>query len=344
MRVFVSQLPSSDRLSCDDQIAFSRLADSLGFDGIAIAPQVGRAGQDPGTSLLQAGILARETSRVKIAVLGNSLPSMPNPAQTAAQLGWLQNMSHGRMIAGFQLGTVDEYERTRSNPADAPAMFSEAIELIRSVWSAPEEHVFDGDYWQFRLPSSRPVIPAPPVWLTGPMEREFLNLAASTADGYIAPALFDSKSVKKGIETYRKARKKLRGDDVVGRVGWQLPVYVGETDESAWAEFLPWLEELQRDSLLDAFRIAPGLYSPKTIAKLAKAADQSLAKISDRATLDDGLFVLVGSPQTVQRKLKEALESVGCDELIGLFQIGDMPANKALENIRRFARDVLPEI
>ena len=344
MRVFVSQLPGPQALTERDLLTLARLADSLGFDGIASAPGAGRAGGNPHTSLLQAGILARETSRVKIAVLDCSLPAMPSPVQTADQLAWIQQTSHERLIAGFGLGGVEQYEQSRLNPASASDRFREALQLMNTVWQGEKPERFDGAFWTWQLPQRTALTPVPPIWTTGPAEKDFFDLAAPLSTGYVLPALIDAKTAAKGAKGFRKAFSKQRPEADAPEIVWQVPIFVGETDDSAWKEFSAWLQPWQQTCLRDAFREPPGLFSPRTIAKQEKLAEQSLATVTDREIISAGQFALVGSPESVQEQLAAAIDSIGPTTVVGLFQFGQMPVSVAQENIRRFAKQIFPNL
>ena len=53
--------------------------------------------------------------------------------------------------------------------------------------------------------------------------------------------------------------------------------------------------------------------------------------------VEKGCFAIVGSPETVADRIIEHAGEIGCGNLLGLFQLGDMPADKARENARRYA-------
>jgi hypothetical protein len=52
----------------------------------------------------------------------------------------------------------------------------------------------------------------------------------------------------------------------------------------------------------------------------------------------------VGSPETVAEKIVEHASEIGCGNMLGLFQLGDMPPEKARDNARRYAEEVLPRV
>jgi alkanesulfonate monooxygenase SsuD/methylene tetrahydromethanopterin reductase-like flavin-dependent oxidoreductase (luciferase family) len=40
---------------------------------------------------------------------------------------------------------------------------------------------------------------------------------------------------------------------------------------------------------------------------------------------EDGLYAIVGSPETVRQKLREGIKAAGCGIIQGIFQVGSMP-------------------
>ncbi|MGH7860500.1 MAG: hypothetical protein ACREQY_24480, partial [Candidatus Binatia bacterium] len=58
--------------------------------------------------------------------------------------------------------------------------------------------------------------------------------------------------------------------------------------------------------------------------------------------VEKGGFAVVGSPKTVAQKLVEWGKQIGCGNLLGLFQLGNMPAWKASKNARLYMEEVKP--
>ena len=55
-------------------------------------------------------------------------------------------------------------------------------------------------------------------------------------------------------------------------------------------------------------------------------------------------YVVVGSPETVARTLVERQQALGFGRVVGLFQVGDMPHQRALANMELFGREVMPSL
>ena len=55
-------------------------------------------------------------------------------------------------------------------------------------------------------------------------------------------------------------------------------------------------------------------------------------------------YIIAGSPETVTKKLGEAVDMLRIGHLMTLLQIGSMPKDLTLKNTRLFAEHVMPEI
>ena len=58
----------------------------------------------------------------------------------------------------------------------------------------------------------------------------------------------------------------------------------------------------------------------------------------------DGRYAIVGSPETVTGQLVESLPRLGTGNLLGLFQLGDLPAHLTKKNMTLFAEQVMPKL
>ena len=101
------------------------LAAELGFDGIGVNEHHQNAyGLMPIPGVM-AGALARRTKDCKIAVLGRALPLLSAPLMVAEEYTMLDNITGGRLIAGFVRGIGAEYHAWGVNPAVSHDRFHE---------------------------------------------------------------------------------------------------------------------------------------------------------------------------------------------------------------------------
>jgi hypothetical protein len=58
----------------------------------------------------------------------------------------------------------------------------------------------------------------------------------------------------------------------------------------------------------------------------------------------DGLYAVVGSPETVRATLESTLARLGTGNLLGLFQVGTLPGDLTRRNLELFASEVMPHL
>ena len=91
-------------------------AEELGFDAIGVNEHHQTAyGLMPAPNLIASALIQR-TKRVQIAILGRALPLVNNPIYIAEEFAMLDNLSKGRIIAGFVRGIGSEYHSSGANP------------------------------------------------------------------------------------------------------------------------------------------------------------------------------------------------------------------------------------
>src|SRR3989337_4367724 len=115
-----------------DQLAY---ADEPGSDGMLLTEhQQNIYGLMPSPNLI-ASALTQRTSRGKIVILGNLLPLHMNPMRVAEEYAMLDQMSDGRLIAGFAPGGGPETFNYDVPSANTREKFLEAADLIFRSWN-----------------------------------------------------------------------------------------------------------------------------------------------------------------------------------------------------------------
>ena len=159
-------------------------ADELGFDGVCINEHHQNAyGLMPSPNLM-ASILARQTKNVKIAVVGNALPLYDPPTRVAEEFAMIDNISGGRLIAGFVVGGGPEYYSFSINPAHARERFAEAHDIILKAWTEPGPTEYIGRHYKLRFLNTwpKPVQqPHPEIWIPGAGSVETVEFVAKQA-------------------------------------------------------------------------------------------------------------------------------------------------------------------
>ena len=112
------------------------------------------------------------------------------------------------------------------------------------------------------------------------------------------------------------------------QAGWLVPIYVAETDEPAapcvYEEHLWYFVK----RLLPGITIQPpGYTSVRSLGNILKGAGTFMLNVTDWREIVDGRYAIVGSPETVTEQLVESLGALDAGNLLGLFQLGSLPAD-----------------
>jgi alkanesulfonate monooxygenase SsuD/methylene tetrahydromethanopterin reductase-like flavin-dependent oxidoreductase (luciferase family) len=320
-------------------------AEEVGFDAICVNEHHQTAyGLMPSPNLV-AGMLVQRTKRAEIAILGNAIPLRDHPLRVAEEVAMLDVISGGRIICGFVRGIGPEYHSFTMNPAESLERFREAHDLIIKAWTEPGPFRWCGKHYRLEYvnPWPRPLQqPHPPVWLPSQGSSETVGWAAERRYSFLM-TFTKFANVVRAMEQYRNAARDLGYDPAPEQMGWSVPVYVGESDEQAMEEAAPHLEYLFNTLLKrpPSVFFPPGYLSENS----AKGVVQAFGKLGlDPVTAQqlnaDGQ-VIVGSPETVRNRLREAIDRSGVGVVVPLMQIGTMSAEMTRANLERFGQHVL---
>ncbi len=323
------------------------LAEELGFDGVCVNEHHQNAyGTMPSPNLI-AAILARQTKRVKIAVIGNALPFYNPPTRVAEEFAMLDCISGGRLIAGMVVGGGPEYYSFSVNPTFARSMYQEALDLILRAWTEPGPFEHYGQHWKLQNvnPWPRPIQqPHPPIWVPGAGSQETIDFVAQRRYSYMGIPYFHLDFFKKNFDLFREACQKNGYEADPEQTGWLLPIYVAETDEQAWAEYEKHLWYFAHKLLKGLLIFPPGYTSARSMARIGNALKRFMSSLTTRAEIEEGNYAIVGSPATVRDRLTESLKFLGTGNLLGLFQLGTLPADLTRDSMRLFAEQVMPAV
>ncbi len=324
-------------------------AEELGFDGVGVNEHHQTAyGMMPIPGVI-AGALARETSKIKFTVLGRALPLLNNPLTVAEEYAMLDNISGGRLIAGFVRGIGAEYHAWGANPCESHARFHEAHDLIIRAWTEPGPFPFEGKYYQFRYVNTwpRPLQePHPEVWIPSQGSQETIEWAAHPDRKYSYMMTFSpAVAVAKYLDMYRQAAQDYGYTASVDKLGWSIPVYVAESDKAAIEEAREHIENFRNRFLKMPFEMLmpPGYTSPASYLRMKEAKASIFARQTIEGLMEKGMFVC-GSPETVRDQLAGYQKQLGFNILLCLLQFGTLPADLTAKNMELFAHEVIPAL
>jgi len=320
-------------------------AEELGFDGVCVNEHHANAyGNMPSPNLI-ASILARQTKRCKIAVVGNALPLYNPPVRVAEEFAMIDVISGGRLIAGMVVGGGPEYYSNGLNPAQARERFYEAHELILQAWTRPGPFEFNGKYYKLRYVNPWPTPlqkPHPPIWIPGAGSLETMEFVAKRRYAYMGIPYFHKRVFKRNFDFFREACAKEGYTADPKQMGWLAPIYVAETDAQARKEYESHFWYFAK-KLLPGIEISPpGYTSARSALKLVSARNDFMLYVDNWDQVEEGAYAIVGSPATVKQKMIEMIEELGVGNVLALLQLGTLPADLTRKNMELFAREVLP--
>ena len=327
------------------------LADELGFDGVCCNEHHQNAyGLMPIPGVI-AGALVRETKRCQVAVLGRALPLLTYPLSVAEEYAMLDNISNGRLIAGFVRGIGAEYHSTGVNPAESHDRFHEAHDLILQAWSRPGPFAFEGKYYHFQYVNTwpRPVQqPHPPVWIPSQGSRETIEWASHPSRKYTYLQTFSPvDQLARFMAMYQQQAQKYGYEASPQQLGWATPVYVSDSDEAARREARPHIETFYNKFLRMPVEmlLPPGYLSLASITSVTDKIRSGPA--AGGYTIEDlsakGM-IICGEPDSVVRQLETYQKQVGFGKLIAMTQFGTLPHDLTVKSMELFAREVMPRL
>jgi alkanesulfonate monooxygenase len=183
----------------EQQLAFARRAESLGFDGFFRSDHFisfsGAGEPGPTDSWVTLGALARETSSIRLGTLVTSATfRMPGPLAIA--VAQVDAMSGGRIELGLGTGWHEGEHRAYGIPfppvGERFDRFEEQLAIITGLWSTPLGSTFSYEGRHYDLVDSpalpKPVQqPGPPIIIGGAGPKRTPALAARYADEFNVP-------------------------------------------------------------------------------------------------------------------------------------------------------------
>jgi alkanesulfonate monooxygenase SsuD/methylene tetrahydromethanopterin reductase-like flavin-dependent oxidoreductase (luciferase family) len=292
--------------------------------------------------------LACRTSVLRFGVMIYQLP-FHHPVRLAQDLATLDQLSHGRLEVGVGTGVLaHEFLRWNLPFEERQAMSEEALAIIVQAWTS-ETLTYQGKYWRFdeALPMPKPYQePHPPIWVAAHSAGSFEY--AARHNYHIAQNIDVDRVIAEKFAYYRRLWKEYGHTGPMPRAFLTRHVHVAETDEQARAEAEPHLlmGYIQGGELIARTRLG---FGPPELqaAERSTPERQELRRVFQECTksydfwIDNGL-ALVGSPDTVIRKIEAQRQLAGYDVFCARHRFGHLAPALAHKSMRLFATYVMP--
>jgi alkanesulfonate monooxygenase SsuD/methylene tetrahydromethanopterin reductase-like flavin-dependent oxidoreductase (luciferase family) len=187
------------------------------------------------------------------------------------------------------------------------------------VWNS--KHYF----YRYVNPWPRPLQqPHPPIWIPGAGSLETIEFVAQRRFSYMGIPSFPLDVFKRVFNLFREACAKAGYEAAPEQMGWGVPIYVAETDKQAREEFEPSFWYFVRNLLKGITLAPPGYTSPRSALAILKNRGTFLAEKTTWDEIEQGVYAIVGSPQTVRQKLERYQKELGCGVVLTGCQTGTL--------------------
>jgi alkanesulfonate monooxygenase SsuD/methylene tetrahydromethanopterin reductase-like flavin-dependent oxidoreductase (luciferase family) len=327
-----------------------QLADELGFDYGFCVEHHFRPDESwmSAPSLYAVGAGAR-TKRIRLGGMGHIVP-LHHPLRLTEEIALADQMLDGRL----EVGLVPGITPANFGPFGVPyetrrEVTMEFVGFLKAAYGAKEFFDFAGEFHTVkhgRLAVQPMQRPHPPLWIE---TRDPDTLAFCAKEGinsgyfFLYPRAHAAPRYRRYLEQWREA-----GHAGKPHIAYSCVCYVADTD----AEALKRLKEAGA-----AYR---GFLPPvKSDAELAAMLEENALRFEARGEpgaaevarhLVDGAWqwerdlLLIGSPDTVAKKLKQIATEGVFDTFFGEFNFGNLPEAELMRSIRLFGTEVMPRL
>jgi alkanesulfonate monooxygenase SsuD/methylene tetrahydromethanopterin reductase-like flavin-dependent oxidoreductase (luciferase family) len=294
--------------------------------------------------------VARATSRLRFGAMMWQLP-LYHPLRLAQDVAMLDQLSRGRVEFGTGIGVHEhEFIRWGVDYYQRAAISEEVLALVKMAWTQ-DEVTFEGKHFRFdeALPHPKPFQqPHPPIWAA--VHSDASVEFAARNNYHVAKNLDTDTVVQYKFDLYRKIWQESGHAGPMPRIFLMRSVHVAPTDEQAHAEARQYVAagtERVGSGPIAETRIGWGSHARGMGADSERADNKSRGQTMAEAArsyefnVEQGL-ALVGSPETVIRRLQEGHQQMGYDLFCTNHQIGRMPPDMVARSIELFGKEVIP--
>lgn len=351
---------------CDPQIAgdlFHRyydewkLADELGFN-IMVNEHHQTATCMSSTVIVGLSVLARETKKARLLVLGYPIGHRPDPLRCAEELATIDVVSRGRLDMGFIKGVPYEFPASNQNPVGVMDRFWESHDFIlKAMTHRGEPFNWEGEHFHYRQVNiwPRPVQqPHPPVWTTTGNRTQAKLLGEK---GYVMATLGSGYATRPLYDAYRGAYEaKWKRPAPADRFAYLGLVAVADNEAEARRRGELVAGYLYSSSIVHVpFRNPPGfltaddnakmlrgLTAPRSFTKDGRAINMHSGSVQD--LIDAGLL-FCGTPDQVYRQIVDFTEYCGgMGNLLMMGHAGFLSHEDTVSNLTMFSQEVMPRL
>lgn len=327
------------------------LCDELGFDYGFCVEHHFRPEESwmsaPGLYSVAAGA---RTKRIRLGGMGHIVP-LHHPLRLVEEIAVADQMLEGRLEVGLVPGISPRYFEPFNVDFDSRREVTlEFVKFLKAAYTDAPSFSFEGKHHHFKdakLAVNPYQRPHPPLWIE---TRDAATLAFCAREGIhvgyflIFPRADCAPLYRRYLEQWYEAGWKTKPN-----IAYSTVVYVDETDEKAlktalheagqaYRGFLPatddpaQLKEFQKE------------HAQRYIDRREFGAAEIALHLLDAEWLLERDNILIGSPDTVARKLKKIATEGVFNTFFGEFNFGNLAEADLLRSIRLFGTEVMPKL
>jgi natural product biosynthesis luciferase-like monooxygenase protein len=316
-------------------------ADELGYSSVKTVEHsfYDYGGHSPNPCVFLSAVAAR-TRRIRL-VTGAVIPAFHHPAHLGGDLAMLDNMSGGRLDAGFGRAFLPkEFEVYGVPMAQSRERLEESIAMLRRLWT--EERVSqEGKFWQLRDVRLMPRVvqkPHPPIWIAAiSTEESFVYAAKNGFNLMIVPYAGKPGQLQELVRLYRRVWAESGHKPGAEQVQVAQFCYVADDREEANAGF----ERICR-RYLEVFADAVVSWKGRSESEYPgydKMVASILATTPAKIVAQGGAFV--GTPEDVVAQIEACRRAFGEIEPSMQINFGGSTDAEALRTLELFAAKVM---
>jgi natural product biosynthesis luciferase-like monooxygenase protein len=317
-------------------------ADALGYNSVKTVEHsfFDYGGRSPNPCVLLSAVAAR-TKRIRV-ITGAVIPAFHHPAHLGGDLAMLDNVSNGRLDAGFGRAFLPkEFEVFGVTMDESRPRMEEAIGAIRRLWT--EERVtHQGRYWSFEDVRLMPRVvqkPHPPVWIAAiTTEESFIYAAKNGFNVMIVPYAGKPGLLTELVKTYRRVWKE--SGHKPGEEKVQVAMFCCMDEDRAKAE-AGFARILKR--YVETFTEAVAAWNSTSSAQYPgyEKLVAGIASTTPQKVMDNG-GGYVGTPEDVVKQVQASIDVFGDIEPSMQINFGGASTAEAMNTLELFASRVMP--
>jgi len=254
-------------------------------------------------------------------------------------------ISGGRVISGIVRGIGIESWATNTNPVHNRERFEESHDLMVKTWTTPGPFRWEGKHYHYRVvnPWMLPVQkPYPPIWTPGTGTLETVRWAARHR--YTYAAFLTPLDVAEGL--FHKYREYAQDGWEPGpqHFAFMVCCHVHETDEQAQESGKAYLWRMRYAARGPREYWSPPGYVPLPPPGSPPPRRRRGTGEMSYEELQESYHLIVGSPDTVARKLRYVGERLGIGALLLEGQAGPLSHQDTMRSLKLLGQEVIPAL